>query len=382
MSDASSARGTVFPPRSARPHVSLRTGVLGAGVVAHNNHFPTLARNPRTELVAVCDTDERKAEEASRDYGTRFYADPERFFAREELDWVHVATPIHTHLDLVTRALDRGVPATVQKPAALTPDEVREMSAQAHQAGVPVSVVHNWTYYPLVRRLQEALEEGAVGDVRAVEVSFSGEGRPDETYQGPWVFDLPGGDFEEGIAHPLYLTLALAGPPSLGTIQASTRTFDDYDREIAYDGFGLQYVTDDGVLARVTCLSGSSREQTVRVHGEEGSITADLPTRRLEHHDRTEGPFHFFGERLDRGLATVRTALEGLATNLSVAGRAGVEERLDRHKEDSVDGHYHLLNEAAKALEEGRQPPVPLERARWTVELVERVRRAAGAKAP
>lgn len=76
---------------------------------------------------------------------------------------------------------------------------------------------------------------------------------------------------------------------------------------------------------------------------------ADLPMRRLVRHGAEERPFHVF------------------------------EDRLDRHREDRADGHDHLINVVAKALAEEGQPSVGLDQAHWTLDLVNRVREAAGA---
>ncbi|NEU56568.1 Gfo/Idh/MocA family protein [Halorussus sp. MSC15.2] len=134
-------------------------------------------------------------------------------FAAETLDWVHVATPVQSHFDLASAAVERGIPVTVQKPATTTREELDDLRDLAAEREVPVSVVHNWLFYPVVRDLRRRIAAGEFGEIRAVEATFSGEGRPDDTYRGEWVYDLPGGDVEEGMPHPLYLTLALGGVP-------------------------------------------------------------------------------------------------------------------------------------------------------------------------
>lgn len=355
--------------------MTLSTGVIGAGIVAGNNHFPAVARNPRTELAAVCDADEERAREATAEYGGRTYADAATMFAEEDLDWVHVATPVQSHFDLASTAVERGVPVTVQKPATRTLSELDDLAALADDRGVPVSVVYNWLYYPVVRRLRRRIRDGEFGDVRSVQVTVAGEGRPDDTYRGDWVFDLPGGDFEEGLPHPLYLTLALGGPPSDG-VDVRTRSAGDYD-EFDYDGVSLQYESVDGALCSTAVLSESTPSTQIRVYGTEGSATVDVPTASIDAHDAEEGPYHFPNERVRRGVRRSASALAGVASSLSEEAGARVEERFDYHRDDSADGHYYLFDRAARALERGDQPPVPLSRARQVLELTEAVRRSA-----
>ena len=183
--------------------MTLRTGVVGAGIVASNNHFPALSRNPRTELTTVCDVDAESAAAIADEYGINAHTDVEELLAAESLDWVHVATPVQTHFDIGRRVLRAGVPVLLQKPATTTSDELTELIDLAADRGIPLSVVHNWLYYPSVRELRRRIADGEIGPVRAVQTTLTGEGAPDESYRGDWVFDLPGGSLEEGMPHPI-----------------------------------------------------------------------------------------------------------------------------------------------------------------------------------
>jgi predicted dehydrogenase len=352
----------------------LRTAVVGAGIVSENNHLPAVSRNPRTELVAVCDRDEEARRDAVREYGGRAYADAETMFAEEDLDWAHVATPVQSHHAIASAAIERGIPVAIQKPATTTREELDDLRERAAEENVPVSVVHNWLFYPVVRDLRRRLAAGEFGEVRAVEATFSGEGRPDDTYRGEWVYDLPGGDVEEGMPHPLYLTLALGGVPrDEASVDVRTRAVREYDG-FDYDGTALQWTTPDDALCSVTFVGGSAPNNQIRVHGTEQSATVDIPTNTIDAHDADEGPFHLLSERLARSATTAGNVARGVADTLEVAVADRFEERLDYHREESVDGHYYLFNESAKAVGRDGQPPVPLAHSRWVIELMERVR--------
>ncbi|MFC6824416.1 Gfo/Idh/MocA family protein [Halopelagius fulvigenes] len=358
--------------------MAVRTAVIGSGIVSTNNHLPALARNPRTDLLAVADVDEESVREAAAEYGCRAYTDAETMLEREDAEWVHVATPVQTHADLARAAIDAGANVTVQKPAATNPEELGEMRSAADEAGVSLSVVHNWLYYPVVRELRRRIASGEIGEVRAVRTAFTGEGRPDETYRGDWVLELEGGDLEEGMSHPFYLTLALGGVPrSEDDVTALTRATEEFDHGVTYDGAQVQYVAENDALCSITYLSSSARDSKLAVHGTEGSIHVDIPTATLDVHDAESGPYHFPNERFSRNAERTRQTAEGAVRNAKryVAGR--IEDELDRHDEDSPDGHYFLFDEAAKALERGEKPPVTPELSRWVLELTEQVRESA-----
>ncbi len=359
----------------------LRTAVIGAGIVSENNHLPALDRNPRTDLAAVCDLDGEATRAAASEYGCTAYSDVDRLLESERLDWVHVATPVQTHAELTITALEAGVPVLVQKPAATSVAEIERMRAAADDAGVPLSVVHNWLYYPVIRDVRRRIAAGEIGDVRAVEVTVAGEGAPDETYRGDWVLELAGGDLEEGLPHPLYLALGLGGfPRSADAIDVRPRAFDDYrGTDVAYDGVSVQYTTDTDALCSISVLSDSARDNRVRVYGSEGSLHVDVPTMTVDAHDADSGPYHFQNERTRRHLEKLRDALEGARSEAVRYAKSRLEEDLGVHTEESQGGHYYLINEAAKALQRGEQPPVAPAMSRWTLEIVERVRETATA---
>src|SRR5436190_19696532 len=92
-------------PRSDR----LRGALIGAGYFSQF-HLDAWARVPDAEIVAVCDTDETRARDAARRAGAAgVYSAVDDLFSRESLDFVDIATPPASHLDLCARAGAAGI---------------------------------------------------------------------------------------------------------------------------------------------------------------------------------------------------------------------------------------------------------------------------------
>ena len=108
--------------------MSLRSAVVGAGVVSER-HLTGLDRNPRTDLVAICDLDEGRANEKALEHGIKAYTDLGEMLAEANLDWLHVCTPVATHVPLAIQAIEAGVPVLIEKPVAETVEEVEELVA-------------------------------------------------------------------------------------------------------------------------------------------------------------------------------------------------------------------------------------------------------------
>ena len=100
----------------------------------------------------------------------------------------------------------------------------------------------------------------------------------------------------------------------------------------------------------------------------------------INERDAEAGPYHFWEERFDLNVAVTRDAIKGLVRNVRRYGREYLEDEFDFHLLESPDGHYYLIDRAARALEAGEQPPREPEESYWTLTLIEQVREAARAK--
>lgn len=79
-----------------------------------------------------------------------------------------LATPAVTHFELACRALDAGKHLFVEKPLALTYDEGAELVRRAAAADRILMVGHVLEYHPGIRRLNDLIREGELGEIRYI----------------------------------------------------------------------------------------------------------------------------------------------------------------------------------------------------------------------
>jgi len=359
--------------RITSTYMPLRTAVVGAGTVS-GAHLSGVRKNPRTKLVAICDVDGARAREVAEEYGIRSFTSVDALLSGTDLDWVHVCTPVQTHLDIAEQAIAAGVPVQIEKPVTVSSAEFERLEEVAATHDVPVSVVHNHVFTPAMRTALARVDAGAIGDVRGVDVVFTGLTKPDEPNRGSWTFDLLGGEFEEGLPHPIYLTLRAGGyPRSAAVVRATTSLVGDYDGAFAYDGATLQYESERGALCTTTMLSGTLPQRFVHVHGTQGSLTVDLVSQTVMDVDRdyTTSPVARARNNLDR----VVDLVGGLVENVrSVAAQRRSD---DWGTATRLNAHYYQIDAESRALETGTEMPVPLDQAKWTTVLLDEVRRSA-----
>src|SRR5262249_28046901 len=142
-------------PQSA----SVRVGFIGAGNYANSMLLPHLRDSPEVELVSVATTKSLSGLNAQRKFGfATITTSVETVLDDDTLDAVFIVTRHHSHAGLVCEALKRGRAVFVEKPLALTEEQLREVLAVVEQSGNDLVMVgFNRRFAPLFIELTERL---------------------------------------------------------------------------------------------------------------------------------------------------------------------------------------------------------------------------------
>lgn len=183
----------------------LRVGIIGCGIIA-NAHLPYV-RSAGGDPVALCDLSIATSSELADRHGIqRVYRNVDEMLDLEKLDAVHVLTPPHAHARVAIAALERGVPALVEKPLALSLADVEAMSAAARRGGTFFTADHNRLFDPPMLEARRLWERGELGELVAIESYQAGVASERE-----WLGELAGGGIGDLVPHPLYLQLYFLG---------------------------------------------------------------------------------------------------------------------------------------------------------------------------
>ncbi|MWD30018.1 NAD-dependent epimerase/dehydratase family protein [Aquicoccus sp. SCR17] len=150
----------------------IRVGIIGAGYIA-GWHAEALKLTPGARLTAVCDLSPGAAEALAGPNGARAFTSVEDMLAAEACDAVHILTPPQLHRALAIQCLEAGLHVLVEKPVALSGDEVAAINAAATQAGKLFAAGHNFLGIPAYRRLRRAVAEGRLGRVNSAEITWA-----------------------------------------------------------------------------------------------------------------------------------------------------------------------------------------------------------------
>jgi predicted dehydrogenase/threonine dehydrogenase-like Zn-dependent dehydrogenase len=155
--------GTGAGPAAAsqrrRPSTGARLGFIGAGNYATSMLLPHLRDNSEAELVSVATTRSLSGLNAQRKFGfATITTSVESVLDDDTLDAVFVVTRHHSHAGLVCQALERGLTVFVEKPLALTEEQLAEVLDTVKRTGNDrVMVGFNRRFAPLFTDLRERL---------------------------------------------------------------------------------------------------------------------------------------------------------------------------------------------------------------------------------
>lgn len=251
----------------------VRFGLIGCGRVAPR-HAQSLVELPNTELVAVADVIETRAQHFYNEYGPEAYTtNYHDLLAREDIDVVTICTPSGMHAEIALDAIAAGKHVLVEKPIALKTSDADRMIAAAAEAGVKLCVVLQNRYNPPMQAARAAMREGRLGRVMLGSATVRWF-RPQEYYEDDWhgTWAMDGGALMNQSIHHVDALSWLMGEPVV-SVFAYTATLA---HEMEAEDVGVAVLRfANGALATIegsTITYPQNLEGSVAIFGEKGSI--------------------------------------------------------------------------------------------------------------
>ena len=151
----------------------LKVAVIGTGFVGRV-HVESIRRQPDVELVAIADQSQELAARFGEQLGiARAVGDYHELLSDDSISAVHICTPNNTHAPIARDVINAGKNVICEKPLALTAAEAAEITALAQSQGVVHATSYNLRFYPLVQQMRRMVATGDVGEVLAVQGTYS-----------------------------------------------------------------------------------------------------------------------------------------------------------------------------------------------------------------
>ncbi len=146
---------TVFKPQD-----QLRLGVLGAGLYASSTLLPAIRKNPAIKLVGVASAGGLHASDAARKFGFAYAtSNDDQILEDADINIVAILTRHDLHTPLAISALQAGKHVFVEKPLAISRDQLDELIQQVSGKSTSMLTVgFNRRFSPLGKKLQAFFE--------------------------------------------------------------------------------------------------------------------------------------------------------------------------------------------------------------------------------
>lgn len=152
------------PPSGSSREGRLGVGVIGAGGFCARVHLPALVAMKEVELRGVVSKGSFSAGKLAAEFAVPLATtDPELVLTDPEVQAVLIATRHDSHAELALRALRAGRHVFVEKPAAITREEIQALRRELAAGDRIFSVGYNRRFAPLALRLRRDLLERGGG---------------------------------------------------------------------------------------------------------------------------------------------------------------------------------------------------------------------------
>ncbi len=151
----------------------LKTAVFGTGFMGRV-HTEGIRRLGNVEVAGIAASSAEKARKFADELGVEGSSgDYRTLLADPEIDAVHICTPNALHFPMAMAALSAGKHVLCEKPLATSVAEAEQLVAKAGEARLSNCTFQNLRYYPLVQQIRRMREAGELGEIYAVQGTYS-----------------------------------------------------------------------------------------------------------------------------------------------------------------------------------------------------------------
>jgi predicted dehydrogenase len=258
----------------------LRGAIIGLGNIAIRGHVPALTSRAlleKVKITAIMDVVGQNRDQVAVLPEAKFYSNLEDLFRGEELDFVDICAPPHTHAHYIHACTQKKLHVLCEKPLVENFASAEESVKTLRAADVVFVPCHQYKYSPLWRTIREFIVSGKLGNVTLAQFNVyrmqADTGAAD--WNPGWRTNRQqsgGGILVDTGAHYLYLAQYFFGLPK--RISSVLRT-------LKHSGYGVEdtaLVTLEypSTLMQINLTwAASQRANSVYIAGTKGSLSYD-----------------------------------------------------------------------------------------------------------
>lgn len=348
-------------------HRKVRTAIVGLGFGAE--FIPIHQRHPQADLVAVCQRSQEKLDATAKSYGIpKKYQQYAELLQDDEIDAVHINSPIPDHASMSLAALEAGKHVMCTVPMATSVEDCQKIVEMTEKTGLKYMMAETVVYAREFLFIQQLADAGELGKIQFVQASHQQD-------MDGWPNYWPGLPPMHYATHCVGPCLALQRKDALevscfGSGRIREELIKEYGSPFAIETAHVRLADSDVVARVIRSLFDTARQyrESFDVYGSKKSFEWQLcededPVIHTAKKPEPEIPEHVkvpdFASRLPEEIQAFTTG--------------GVYDADDHQHLSFTQGgghggsHPHLVHEFVSAIVEDREPyPNARQSANWT----------------
>jgi predicted dehydrogenase len=248
---------------------AINIAFIGSGDISLL-HADAVHACPGASLHGLWSIDSDLDKKRAQAFGCKTYDTVEALVTDPDVSAVFILTPLETHTQYATLALENNKHVLVEKPVAPTIDELQQLKTLAAGKNLTLFPGHNYIHDPSFQRTRRLLQQGNLGELVAVYIQYHIHHPSDIARRYPGVI-------RHLLTHHTYLLLSLAGPDNPPTQVAAMKSVIHYDEFQEEDLAMLTLKLKSGALAHFTASFAADDNSSdpwtfiIKVIGTEGA---------------------------------------------------------------------------------------------------------------
>jgi predicted dehydrogenase len=152
----------------------VKFGIISTANIGMEKVTPAMQKSAGCDIQAIASRNLDSAKAAAKKLGIpKAYGSYEEMLADPEIEAVYNPLPNHLHVPLTLKAAEAGKHVLCEKPVAFNAQEAKKLVEARDKHGVIIAEAFMVRYHPQWIKARELVRSGAIGELRAIQGSFS-----------------------------------------------------------------------------------------------------------------------------------------------------------------------------------------------------------------
>jgi predicted dehydrogenase len=263
---------------TALGEIVVRLGIVGCNF-GRAVQLPAFRTDPRCEVVALAGSDAARTQALAAEAGVRWgYGDWQALVENAGIDAIAIAVPPRLQPEIAMFALKLGKPVFVEKPMAAELAGAQAMARAQAASGCATSIDFNFTGIAAWREAKRRLDDGAIGRLRHVVVTWNVENKATQLRLHSWKTgrDQGGGVLGNFVSHSLYYLEWFCGPAT--GLSAKLFGLPDDPALLTTTNFAFSFASGAAGSLAVSCAAFAGSGHRIELYGEDGALVLSNTT--------------------------------------------------------------------------------------------------------